>query len=69
MLDRIDKAIIRVLIRNKDRFLTTNDIAKKVKISNLTARRHLGKLEFKGYVHSETSGKVREYHVTKKENS
>ncbi len=45
MLDRIDKAIIRVLLKYKNKFLTTNQIATKVNIASLTAKRHLKKIQ------------------------
>ncbi len=61
MLDRIDKGIIGLLLKYKGRFLTTNQIATKVKIAPLTAKRHLDKLEKEGYVDVKQSGKTREY--------
>lgn len=61
MLDRIDKEIIRLLLKYKGKSLTTNQIAIKVKIAPLTARRHLDKLERKGYVQFKPAGKLREY--------
>lgn len=65
MLDRIDKAIIRLLLNNQGKFLSTNEIALKVKISPLTAKRHLKKLENDGYTESREVGKAREYEITK----
>lgn len=61
MLDRIDKAILRVLIAYRNQHLTTNQIAIKSKISPLTAKRHLKKLMRAGYVSSKTAGKIRRY--------
>lgn len=61
MLDRIDKDIIRFLLKYKGKFLTTNQIAIKVKISPLTAKRHLEKLYNEGYVEFKYSEYVREY--------
>ena len=61
MLDRIDKEIIRFLLKYTGKFLTTNQIAKKVGISPLTAKRHLEKLARAGYVESKYSEHVREY--------
>jgi DNA-binding transcriptional regulator YhcF (GntR family) len=61
MLDRIDKAIIKLLLKYKEKYLSTNEIALKVKISPLTAKRHLQKIEEEGYVSFRTTGVVREY--------
>ena len=63
MLDRIDKALLKVLLRNRHRSLTTNEIARKAEVANLTAKRHLKKLEKLGYVESELWGRLREYHA------
>jgi Mn-dependent DtxR family transcriptional regulator len=63
MLDRIDKAIIGLLLKYKDSYLSTKQIADKVKISPRTAKKHLEKLESKGYVSSEKKGKTREYEI------
>ncbi len=69
MLDRIDKAIIRILLKYKDMDLSTNQIASKTKIAPLTAKRHLEKLEKEGYVSFCTSGKHREYRVKDDKNN
>jgi len=61
MLDRIDKDIIRLLIKYQKKYLTTNQIAIKTKISPLTAKRHLEKLENDGYVEFQKSVIIREY--------
>jgi len=61
MLDRIDKAIIKLLLAYEGKFLTTNQIAIKIKISPLTGKRHLEKLEREGYLKVEKSKKIREY--------
>ncbi len=66
MLDKIDKSILRLLLKYKGRALTTNQIAIKTEVSNLTAKRHLEKLEKEGYVGFRTKGKSREY-VSKKD--
>jgi predicted ArsR family transcriptional regulator len=66
MLDRIDKAILRLLIQYKELSLTTNKIAIKVKISPRTAKKHLDKLKQEGYVEME-EGKIREYKTKEKE--
>lgn len=63
MLDRIDKAIIRLLLNYKDNYLTTYQIAKKIGIAPLTAKRHLVNLKKEGYVDMTTGGRWREYEV------
>lgn len=63
MLDRIDKEILRLLLKYKGKYLSTNQIAQKVKIASLTAKRHLEKLEEEGYVSFKTSKNVREYEL------
>lgn len=63
MLDNIDKAIIRVLINNKDRFLNTMQIATKAGVAPLTAKRHLEKLEGNGYVTQKIVGGIRKYEI------
>lgn len=63
MLDRIDKAIINLLLKYKDNYITTNQIAKKVGISTLTAKRHLEKLLGEGYVEDKLEGKMRKYEI------
>jgi len=63
MLDRIDKEILRLLLKYKGKYLSTNQIAQKVKIASLTAKRHLKKLEEEGYVSFKTSKNVREYEL------
>jgi len=68
MLDRIDKAIIRLLLKYKQKYLSTNEIAKKVQISPLTAKRHLTKLEEEGFVSFRTVGAIREYSRKKRKN-
>lgn len=61
MLDRIDKEIVRLLIKYKDTFITTNQIAIKTEISPLTAKRHLEKLLAKKYVIMSKTGVKRCY--------
>lgn len=61
ILDRIDKAILNLLIKYKHKTLSINQIAKKIKIAPLTSKRHLEKLEKMGYVYHKEQGKVREY--------
>ena len=61
MLDKIDKSILRLLIKYKDKTLSINQIAKKVDIAPLTAKRHIKKLEGEGYVYLKEEGKVRKY--------
>jgi len=63
MLDRIDKDILKVLLKYKRKYLTTRQIAQKAKVSSLTAKRHLEKLEKRGYVLFESKGKIREYYL------
>ena len=60
MLDRIDRAIIRLLLKYKGQTLTINQIAKKVEVSPRTAKKHTDKLEEEGYVFIK-EGKAREY--------
>ena len=60
MLDRIDKAIINLLLKYLNKHLTTHQIAKKVGISPRTAKKHLGKLEQEGYVGPGDGAKPRE---------
>ncbi len=62
-MDMIDKAIIRILLKYKDQYLTTYQIAQKVGIAPLTAKRHLGNLENEGYVNSKISGGIRKYEL------
>ncbi len=45
MLDKIDKAILRLLVKYKDQTLTVNQIAKKVVISPRTEKKHIVKIE------------------------
>lgn len=61
MLNRIDKQIIRVLLKNLDLYLTTREIAKKSEIAPLTAKRHLNKLGEEGYVKCKIDGAFRDY--------
>lgn len=61
MLDKIDKSILKVLLRNRQRNLTTNQVAIKSQIAPLTASRHLSELENKGFVKRSVSGKIRDY--------
>ena len=71
MLDKIDKAILRLLVKYKDQTLTVNQIAKKVVISPRTAKKHIVKLEEEGYVFMKI-GKIREVErnvKTKKEDN
>ncbi len=63
MLDRIDKAIISVLLKYKGKYLTINQLASKAKIAPLTARRHLLKLKEAGYVNDKFEGKERRYDI------
>ncbi len=68
MLDKIDKTILRLLIKYKYKTLTINQIAKKTSNAHLTAKRHLEKLERLGYVYHKEKGKVRDYGQRKKKN-
>lgn len=61
MLDRIDKAILKLLLQHKHKTLSINQIAKKVGCASLTAKRHIKILEESGYVYTKEKGKVREY--------
>ena len=61
MLDKIDKLILKLLVKYKHKTLNINQIAKKVEIAPLTSKRHLEKLERMGYVYHKEEGKVREY--------
>ncbi len=61
MLDKIDKAILKLLIKYKHKTLSINQIAKKIDCASLTAKRHIKKLEELGYVYLKEKGKVREY--------
>ncbi len=63
MLDRIDKAIVRILLKYIGKYLTTYQLATKVKIAPLTAKRHLEKLKGEGYVESKLQGGIREYKI------
>lgn len=63
MLDRIDKAILKLLLNYPDTFLSTNEIAKKCRIASLTAKRHLEKLERDGYLDTQVKGRTREYEI------
>ncbi len=67
MLDKIDKAILRLLIKYKHQTLTINQIAKKISNAPLTVKRRLKNLEEKGYVYLKEKGKVRKYDRTEKE--
>ncbi len=61
MLDKTDKAILRLLLKYKHKTLSINQIAKKIDCASLTAKRHLEKLERLGYVYHKEEGKVRDY--------
>ncbi len=61
MLDKIDKQILKLLIKYKYKTLSINQIAKKIGCASLTSKRHLEKLEKMGYVYHKEEGKVREY--------
>lgn len=61
MLDKIDKDIIKVLLKYQSTVLTTNQIAKKIERAQLTTKRHLQKLEQEGYVYYKLSEKIRKY--------
>ncbi len=61
MLDKIDKAILRLLLKYKHKTLSINQIAKKIDNASLTVKRHIEKLEAQGYVYFKEKGKVREY--------
>ena len=66
MLDRIHKAILRLLIKYKNKTLSINQIAKKTGYASLTIKRRLENLEQEGYVYFKEKGKVREYARKKK---
>jgi len=59
-MDKIDRAIIRVLLRYLDNYLSTNQIAIKAEVAPLTARRRLTILKEQGYVNFQI-GKIRDY--------
>ena len=61
MLDRIDRAIMRLLLKHKMKFLSTNEIAIKIGVAPLTAKRDLEKLKNEGYVADRIQGQIREY--------
>ena len=67
MLDKIDKAILKLLIKYKNQTLSINQIAKKISSSSLTVKRHIEELEKSGYVYIKEDGKVREYDKPKKD--
>ncbi len=67
MLDKIDKAILKLLIKYKNQTLSINQIAKKISSSSLTVKRHIKELEKSGYVYLKEDGKVREYDKRKKD--
>ena len=50
-----------MLLKYKEQTLTINQIAKKIVISPITAKKHLKKLEEEGYVFIEEEGKLRDY--------
>ncbi len=60
MLDKIHKAILKLLIKYKHKTLSINQIAKKINHAPLTTKKHLGQLEEMGYVYHK-EGKGREY--------
>lgn len=61
MLDRIDRAILRLFLKYRENGLTTNQIANKVQVAPRTAKKHLDKLEEEGYLDSVEDGEVRHY--------
>ncbi len=61
MLDRTDKAILKLMLKFKEQKLSINEIAKKVDIAQITARKHLERLEEEGYIVMFEEGKSREY--------
>ena len=67
MLDKIDKSILRLLLKYKYKTLSINQISKKVNNASLTVKRHIIKLEELGYVYLKEKGKVREYGKSKKD--
>ena len=60
-LDRYDRAILRVLIEFLNKPLSTNEIAKKIEVSPITAKKHLDSMEDLGYVEKEEVGEGRVY--------
>ena len=66
-MDKINRAIIRVLLMYLDNHLSTNQVAKKAEVAPLTARRRLTILEKEGYVESKR-GKIRDYERVKSKN-
>lgn len=68
MLDKIDKAIIRLLLKYKENGLVINQIAKKTTHSPRTIKKHIEKLENEGYVYLIEEGKVREFKRNGKKN-
>ena len=67
MLDKIDKSILKLLVKYKYKTLSINQIAKKIGCASLTSKRHLEKLEELGYVYHREEGKVRNYGKSKKD--
>ncbi len=65
MLDKIDKSILRLMLNYKEQKLSINEIAKKVDIAQITARKHLERLEKEGYLIMVEEGKSRKYKTTK----
>ena len=69
MLDRIDKAILRLLLKYKEQTLTINQVAKKVEVSPRTVKKHIEKLKEEGYVFTREEGKVRKFKKNGKKNN
>lgn len=61
ILDRIDRAILRLFLQYPDSWLTTNKIAEKVEVTPRTAKKHLTKLMERNWLNIRTRGKNREY--------
>lgn len=66
LMDRLQKGIIRVLIRNRKRDLSTRQIANMIGASPITVKKKLKQLGRKGYVKSDNVGKIRKVKIGKK---
>lgn len=61
VLNRTQRAILRLLLQHKDGKVSTLYIAKRVEINQKTAMTNLRILENKGYVESFVHGKIRKH--------
>lgn len=67
-LDVYDREILKYLIAHKDRWITTNQIAKKTGFNWITVDRHIEKMKESNLVEVAESGKKRKYKENKKGN-